>query len=81
MTALQPTERPHIDEFQLGGVSFKVRFPSTATDGFFFYEMVYTHARLYEHFRMRFTGRESLEWLNAIKLSFCLYLRLPRVCL
>lgn len=24
MTALQPTERPHIDEFQLGGVSFKV---------------------------------------------------------
>lgn len=26
VTALQPTERPHIDEFQLGGVSFKVRF-------------------------------------------------------
>lgn len=24
VTALQPTERPHIDEFQLGGVSFKV---------------------------------------------------------
>ncbi|CAN0190209.1 unnamed protein product [Ascophyllum nodosum] len=23
VTALQPTERPHIDEFQLGGVSFK----------------------------------------------------------
>lgn len=22
---MQPTERPHIDEFQLGGVSFKVR--------------------------------------------------------
>ena len=25
VTALQPTERPHIDEFQLGGISFKVR--------------------------------------------------------
>lgn len=24
VTALQPTERPHIDEFQLGGVTFKV---------------------------------------------------------
>lgn len=24
VTALQPTERPHIDEFQLGGISFKV---------------------------------------------------------